>query len=840
MNNIASIADYIKSGYNKENRFGLELEHFIYDDNYNMITIDELSQVLEKIAKRLDLDHIKIEREGSFISAIIAPQYSLSVEPACQLEISIMASDDIAEIAHIYDGFRKVADEILKEVGYVLYHHGIFPTIESGDGKVEEIPLINKGRYITMDKHFESTGTLGKYMMRASAATQVSIDFSSEADAMKKLRVLQKIAPIVALLTEHRSSKKKDPMWKEYLVRNQIWQDIDASRCGYVEGSLDPEYKITDWASYIYHNQGLLTYKDGELIDITGQRVDEYYKNQEIESVEYLLSMYFPTVRLKTYIEYRVADSMDINKCVSYMHFIGSLMYEEGILDALDSMFAHVSEVGEIKAAEKEIFIKGYDASIYGKNILQWMEEIIELIYKYDPKALENITSLLPSPLLNKIYVGTIKGNDLQLIRDNQTIKDYLMESTAKYKDRVVRTLQVPKIFSSADAQIMFQVIEELYGVFDKVIEEYMVNPEYRKLFGFDEKLEDLILTPKKYKCNIPMSRIDLFLNEKTKAFKFCEFNTDGASAMNEDKELNKAFALTKAYEDFYTKYNGTTYELFYSWVDEALEVYGDYASNLDKLPNVCIIDFLENATINEFYIFKEAFEERGCKVSICDIRELELRDGVCYAKDGMKIDLIYRRAVTSDIMKHYDEVEIFLEAFRENAFCLVGDFRTQIAHNKVLYMILHKEQTKRLLNKKQISFVNNHIPYTVILDEIKDRADIMKEVLNYKDKWIIKPEDSYGSKGVYAGVEIKSLKQWETIIHSHMGQKYILQEFHTPYRTDNIKVEDGKCHWLDTSNLTGIFTYNGKAKGLYSRMSFEQMISTQYNEMTSPTMVIK
>ncbi len=72
------------------------------------------------------------------------------------------------------------------------------------------------------------------------------------------------------------------------------------------------------------------------------------------------------------------------------------------------------------------------------------------------------------------------------------------------------------------------------------------------------------------------------------------------------------------------------------------------------------------------------------------------------------------------------------------------------------------------------------------------------------------------------------------------MSDKYILQEFHNPYRTDNVKVEDGVCEWLDTSNLTGIFVYNGKAKGLYSRMSFEKMISTQYNEMSSPTIVAK
>lgn len=839
--NIGLITDYIKQGINHEKRFGLELEHFIYDENYNVISEQEISDALRKIASKAGvLKEVACKEEGLISSLDINGLYTLSVEPGCQLEISIKASDDIEEIKSVYQGFTVIAKDIFEAMGYGMYLQGVLPSVESGEVNVADIPLLDKERYQVMDKYFATTGRMGAYMMRASASTQVSIDFSSEEDAMKKVRVLQKLSPIIAMITENRTGMKKADMWQEYLVRNQIWADVDSDRCGYVVGSLQHGFNVEDWATYIYNNKGILTYKEGDLKDISGANLPDYYAVNDLENIEYLLSMYFPVVRIKKYIEYRVADSMEIEDAVRYMHFIGAIMYNQNVLDELDIMFKHVVEVEQIRDAEMELFAQGFDGVIYGRPILEWIEEIFNLVHGNITENMEQITGLLPTPLLNKIYVESIKGNGDQLVEDNTIIKDYLMQSTAKYKDRVVRTLQVPKIFTHKDADIMSDTIEQLYGIFDEVIDRYMGDPEYRKYFAFDKKLEELILAPKTYKCNIPMSRIDIFLNEKTKGFKFCEFNTDGASAMNEDKELNKAFALTSAYDSFYNKFNCHTYELFHSWVEESLEVYADYAGNKDKLPNVCIIDFLENATINEFYIFKEAYEKQGCKVSICDIRELTYKDGECYAKDGMKIDMIYRRAVTSDIMKHYDEVSVFLEAFRANAFCLVGDFRTQIAHNKVLYMVLHKEETHKFLTKKQVAFIKNHIPYTVQLDDLKGKPEVMKEVLANKDNWIIKPEDSYGSKGVFAGVEIETLEEWAEIIADNMGDKYILQEFHNPYRTDNVKVENETSEWIDTSNLTGIFVYNGKAKGLYSRMSFEKMISTQYNEMSSPTIVAK
>lgn len=411
----------------------------------------------------------------------------------------------------------------------------------------------------------------------------------------------------------------------------------------------------------------------------------------------------------------------------------------------------------------------------------------------------------------------------------------YMNQSTAKYHGRCVSTLYIPKIFKSVDIERFKNLIKELYGIFDKVIDEYRRNAEYRKLFGFPEELEALILREPRYECKIPIARIDIFYNEKTGEFSFCEFNTDGSSAMNEDRELNIGLMRTKGYKMLEEKFQLSTFELFDSWAKKSLEIYRS-VNGAKENPHAAIVDFMESATNNEFEIFADSYRKLGITCEVCEIRELKYRDGKLYGTDGKAIDFIYRRAVTSDIMKYYNEVGDFLAAVRDEAVCLLGDFTTQIVHNKVLYQVLHHSMTKRLLTPREQEYVAEHVPYTIAMDQ----GDIpYKDMITNKDNWIIKPQDSYGSKGVFAGVEYEDEAEWKTIVDSHRQKDYLVQKFQVPYETVNIDFSNGgDTDFIKVSNLTGLFTYGGEFAGIYSRVSRKQIISTQYSEIALPSIV--
>lgn len=414
--------------------------------------------------------------------------------------------------------------------------------------------------------------------------------------------------------------------------------------------------------------------------------------------------------------------------------------------------------------------------------------------------------------------------------------EEYLKSSTAKYHGITVKTCHIPKVFTQSDFDFLKSEINVLYGIFGKVMRKYFEDPEYRKLFGFDKLTERLILSSYTNDFVIPIARIDIFYNEETREYGFCEFNTDGTSAMNEDRELNIAVGYTNAFNEFKRNHSLYSCELFDSWVKEFGTIYEGYRHEYNKgeLKNIAIVDFPECATSNEFKIFKDSFIKAGYNAEICDITALVYDGESLCTKDGFKIDAIYRRAVTCDIIRRIDEVKPFMEAVRDKNVCIIGDFFTQIVHNKILYKVIHMSETMNILDEAEQEYVKKHIPYTAQLtDGLKER------IISEKDEWILKPEDSYGSKGVYAGVEYNQA-EWREVVRNLNTDHYIAQSFLTPYKSDNYIYDGKSLKKQAVYNLTGLFVYNGKLNGIYSRVSKSPIISTQYSEMALATLYAK
>lgn len=432
-------------------------------------------------------------------------------------------------------------------------------------------------------------------------------------------------------------------------------------------------------------------------------------------------------------------------------------------------------------------------------------------------------------------YIQHIEEDRRSHYESGQEALNYITGSTAKYHGRVVRTLYVPKMFEKQDIENFRSLLKTLYSIFGKVIDHYLEDEEYRKLFGFEKKLEELILLPALYETKIPVARIDIFYDEISKNFKFCEFNTDGTSAMNEDRELNVALKKTLAYEQFAKKHEIKSFELFDTLAAELKDIYAT-TKNAKECPHVAITDFMDCATENEFKVVAASLERIGCTAEICEIRELTYDGEVLYSPTGKKIDMIYRRAVTCDIMKHYEEVQPFIQAVKAGAVCLLGDFRTQIVHNKIFYKIVQMPQTFELLTEEEQQFVTEHFPYT---QSFERELVPLENIIENREKWILKPEDSYGSKGVYAGVEYTQ-EEWEELVPKQYNQHYIVQEFCTPYSSVNIDLmKQEEAPFREYSNITGMYVYNGTFYGIYSRIAECSVISTQYSEMAIATIQV-
>ena len=207
---------------------------------------------------------------------------------------------------------------------------------------------------------------------------------------------------------------------------------------------------------------------------------------------------------------------------------------------------------------------------------------------------------------------------------DRRAAWNYIVNSTAVWDGNPVYMGYVPRLFGQ-DAYNLFKTTSEtLYGILSKVIREYQSNPEYRALFKFDERLGQLMLAPTGYTDPLPITRVDCFLNEDTGKLRFCEFNTDGTSGMNENREAFACIAQSEPYRRLAQDHalSNCDTDLFPGWVDTFLSIYSRYDAKVEK-PRIAIVDFLENAAFEEFKVYAGIFKERGVDISIFDVREL-------------------------------------------------------------------------------------------------------------------------------------------------------------------------------------------------------------------------
>lgn len=433
---------------------------------------------------------------------------------------------------------------------------------------------------------------------------------------------------------------------------------------------------------------------------------------------------------------------------------------------------------------------------------------------------------------LTKEYIDIVKENPEKYYEDYRLTVEKVAKSNARYKGKPIPFLYQPMFFTEKDIENFNNIGKVLMSIANKVTEKYIESPEYRKKFKYPKLLEELILVDPGYDVNIPIGRFDLFYGGGDK-FKFIEVNTDGTSGMNEDNIFSNILLDTESMEIMKKRYNISYFELINSWVEESLKIYSRYDKK-DNKPNIAIVDFKETGITAEFEAFKKAYIEHGYNCVIADPRDLKYRDGKLYYED-MRIDLIYRRIVTVEFIEKSNEIPDLIEAYKDGAVCVVGSLRSQIMHNKIIFKILHDEDTLSFLSEEERNLIKNHIPIT---KEFGGDEKIFEQVLKNKDSYIIKPIDSFASQGVNAGRDF-SEEEWNDILIKCWNKDYLVQEFIDPYTRPFVQFEDGKLKVRDFKLNIGVYMYNEKFAGVYTRISRNNIIFGREGYFSIPNMLV-
>ena len=367
------LIQFFENGSKKEGnqKLGVEVEHFIVKRQ----SLESVSYYgkrgIENMLERLSpLYPHRFEKDGHLIG-LYNDDYSLSLEPAGQLEISINPQTDIKTVERIYEKLLKQLRPLLKENNYQLITLGYQPKSAAKDLK-----LIPKRRYEYMDRYFATTGTGGIHMMRGTASTQVAIDYVNEADFVLKYRVAYILMPLLMLLTDN-SPIYKGQQYDGHLLRNNIWERVDNARAGIFKGVFDEDFGFAKYAEYLM-NLPLIFMPDKDGETYTGEKCIKDIKPNELmtpEEVDHVLSMTFLDIRLKNYIELRFADSMAFEYVKGYMALIKGIFYNDELLRKIISTYkASEDDIGK---AKDSLSVDGFNGEAYGQGAGELLKELL-------------------------------------------------------------------------------------------------------------------------------------------------------------------------------------------------------------------------------------------------------------------------------------------------------------------------------------------------------------------------------------------------------------------------------------------------------------------------------
>lgn len=356
-----ALVNYFLAGCKTDGRMtvGLEVEHFITQADGTPVSFEQIQQVMQTLQQSGD---VPVVMEGEYVG-FYNNAYALSLEPACQLEISILPQPSVSRLMAVYEGFAARLHRALSKLGMRGYNLGYHPT-----RRASALPLIPKKRYEVMDRYFQKRGHHGMQMMRATASTQVSVDYFSEQDFVRKYRVACLIAPLLALLTDNAPVYEGEPN-HTYSVRTSIWNDVDPDRCGIPPILMDEDFGFEKYADYILQKP-LVVSRRGPRTEGVGRKsaFEVYPSSMGREEIEHVLSMFFFDVRLKSYIELRVADSMPAAYVAGYAELVKAVLSSPAAQDGILRHYAGVT-VADIEAAKVGICCNGYKAQVYGRPV---------------------------------------------------------------------------------------------------------------------------------------------------------------------------------------------------------------------------------------------------------------------------------------------------------------------------------------------------------------------------------------------------------------------------------------------------------------------------------------
>ena len=263
------------------------------------------------------------------------------------------------------------------------------------------------------------------------------------------------------------------------------------------------------------------------------------------------------------------------------------------------------------------------------------------------------------------------------------------------------------------------------------------------------------------------------------------------------------------------------------------------------SLPRVAVVDWREVATRAELDIVCERFERHGVPARFVDPRDLEYADGELRA-GGEGIDVVYRRALTSELLAREGEVRALFDAYRARVVCVVNSFRAKLLDKKTLLALLFDERVAARCTPDERQVIRDHVPWTRRLahgtttSPSGESIDLVEWAASHREALVLKPNDDLGGHGVLLGDDVDQ-GAWERALAAALTEPSVLQA-RVPLPTAMFPVlgPSGELSFSRRYVETDAYLFRGDANGVMTRLSSTSMSSVQAGAGTVPTFVLE
>ncbi|MGL4396340.1 MAG: glutamate--cysteine ligase [Hyphomicrobium sp.] len=324
-------------------RIGTEHEKFVF----RTITLEPvpyhgpagIRALMEQLMARYGWQPIL---EGENIIALKRPEGeigagTISLEPGGQFELSGAPLETLHQTHEETNRHLREVIDVGEDLGIGFLGVGFSPR-----WRLDEIPTMPKQRYGVMTKYMPQVGSRGLDMMYRTATIQVNLDFESEADMVKKLRVSLALQPLATALFASSPFTEGKPNGFQSM-RSEVWRDTDKRRTGMLPFVFESGMGYQRYVDYALDVPMYFVYRNGRYIDVAGASFRDFLAGKlpglegmraTIDDWSDHLTTLFPEVRLKRFLEMRGADGGRWSTITALSAFWTGILYDAGALDA--------------------------------------------------------------------------------------------------------------------------------------------------------------------------------------------------------------------------------------------------------------------------------------------------------------------------------------------------------------------------------------------------------------------------------------------------------------------------------------------------------------------------